>query len=248
QVYKTVDGVALDAFVYRPEGSKPGEKRPAVAFFHGGGWYLGKPEWGDWQCSHFASLGVVAISFEYRLRDQHHATPVESIADAKSAIRWMRRHAGELGIDPRKIVASGFSAGGHLAACTVMIDKFDEAGEDQKISSAANALMLWSAPVKLTTDGWFEQILRGKATVEECDPGQHIRAGLPPAIIFQGSVDDQVPAWSVEAFAKEMKKAGNRCDFHLYEGQTHLGWGKNGDDVLEKMDRFLVSIGFLKDD
>lgn len=165
QVFKTVDSVTLDAFVYRPEGSKSGEKRPAVAFFHGGGWYLGKPEWGDWQCEHFASLGFVAISFEYRLRDQHRATPVEGIADAKSAIRWMRQHANDLGIDPQKIVASGFSAGGHLAACTVMIDQFDEPDEDPGISSAANALMLWSTPMKIFgNNSWFRQILQGKAS------------------------------------------------------------------------------------
>jgi acetyl esterase/lipase len=246
QTYKTVDGVTLDAFIYRPQESEPGQKRTALAFFHGGGWYLGKPEWGDWQCRHFSSMGLVCVSFAYRLKAQHDATPLESMADAKSALRWMRQNAHDLGIDPDKIVGSGFSAGGHLVTCTVMIDRFDEPGEDHAVSAAANALMLWSTPVKIIADSWFDEILRGEATSAECDPAQHIVPGLPPSIIFQGTLDDQVPPWTVTEFARDMKKSGNRCDLHIYEGQTHLGWGTNADDVLEKMDEFLISIGFMK--
>jgi acetyl esterase/lipase len=248
QVYKTVDDVTLDAFIYRPDGSGPGENRPALAFFHGGGWALGKPEWGHWQCRHFSSLGLVCISFQYRLVEQHGATPVESIEDAKSAIRWMRIHARELGIDPNRIVASGFSAGGHIAACTVVIEKFDAPYEDMSVSSAADALMLWVTPVKIYNGkGYFHRILWGRAKVAECDVGRNIRSDMPPVIIFQGTADDQVPPEGAIEFAEDMKKLGNRCDLHIYEGQTHLGWGKNGEDVLEKMDAFLASIGFIYD-
>ena len=245
QVFKTVDGVTLDAFVYKPDGFAPGDARPAVAFFHGGGWYLGKPEWGDWQCSHFASLGLVAISFEYRLKGQHDVTPVECITDARSALRWMRQNAYELGLDPDRIVASGFSAGGHIALCTTMLDRFDEPGEDLTVSPAANAFLLWVTPAKIFSDGWFKELLRDKATVADCDPAQHIRPDLPPCIMFQGTEDNDVPVWSIKEFAKEMKQVGNRCDLFIYEGQTHLGWGDNGDDVLAKMDQFLVSLGYL---
>ena len=91
-----------------------------------------------------------------RLTTQHDATPLESIADAKSAIRWIRENAEELGVDPDRIVASGYSAGGHLAMCTAMIDKFDESHEDHSISSAADALMIGVTPVKVFEDGWFK--------------------------------------------------------------------------------------------
>ena len=245
QVYKQVGEIALNAFVYFPGDLKQGEKRSALAFFHGGGWECGKPEWGHEQCSHFSSLGMVCISFEYRLKTQHDVTPLESMADAKSAIRWMRQHAQELAIDPQQIVASGFSAGGHLATCTVMIDKFDEPDEDQSISSAANALMLWVTPVKILADGWFRQILKERAEVSKCDPDQHIRPGLPPMIIFQGTEDDQVPFWSVKEFARKVKALGNRCELNIYDGQTHLGWGENEKDVFQKMDQFLESLGYL---
>ncbi|MCK5342217.1 MAG: alpha/beta hydrolase, partial [Candidatus Heimdallarchaeota archaeon] len=216
KTFKQVGDVALDVFVYFPKNVQKEEKRPALAFFHGGGWECGKPEWGHSQCEHFSSLGMVCFSFEYRLKTQHNVTPLECIADAKSAIRWMREHSDEFGVDTEKIVASGFSAGGHLSACTAMIEKFDEPFENKSVSSSANALMLWVTPVKVFADGWFKEILRGKAKVSECDPAEHIRPNLPPSIIFQGTVDQHVPLWSVKDFVKNMEAAGNRCDLHIY--------------------------------
>jgi acetyl esterase/lipase len=69
---------------------------------------------------------------------------------------------------------------------------------------------------------------------------------LSKHLIFQGTADDLIPLWSVKEFAKKMTAAGNRCDLHVYEGQTHLNWGDNARDVLEKMDKFLESIGYDK--
>jgi acetyl esterase/lipase len=244
-VFKKIDNIELDVFVYLPTDYLNGDKRAALAFFHGGGWECGKPEWGHGLCQHFSKFGMVCFSFEYRLTTQHDVTPLESIADAKSAIRWIREFAEEYNINPEKIVASGYSAGGHLAACTTMIDKFDEATEDRAISSAANALMFWVTPVKVFADGWFKQILKGRAKVKECDPDEYIRSGLPPSIIFQGTADDIIPLWSVKQFAGKMKAAGNRCELNIYEGQTHLGWGENVKDVYAKMDAFLASLGYL---
>jgi acetyl esterase/lipase len=243
--YKTVGDINLDAFVYKPEDLQPGEKRPAFAFFHGGGWECGKPEWGQWQCEHYASKGLVAVSFEYRLTSQHDATPIESIADAKSAIRWMRIHVDELGIDPDKIAVSGFSAGGHLALCTALIDKFDEPGEDSDISSAANAFILWSSASKLEDNEYFKGIIKGRADIKDCDPAMHIRPNLPPAIIFHGSEDKMVPVQLAKEFARSMRLKSNRCDIHIYDGQTHLNWGKSNRDVMNKMDQFLASINML---
>jgi acetyl esterase/lipase len=246
QIYKTVDGISLDAFIYLPEDWKPIDKRAAVAFFHGGGWECGKAEWGHSQCRHFTQLGLVGVSFEYRLVTQHNATPLESVRDVKSALRWMRRHAAELGIAPQRIAASGFSAGSHLAASTTLLEKFDEPGENTDIGSAANALILWSPPVYIEADGWFKQILADKAPIDELNPNAHIRPALPPTILFQGVDDRIVPAWGTKIFADKMKEAGNRCELHLYERQGHFFDEANRQDVMKNMDQFLESIGYLQ--
>ncbi|MGD8534478.1 MAG: alpha/beta hydrolase fold domain-containing protein [Candidatus Aminicenantes bacterium] len=244
QVYKTIDDVSLDVYIYEPSGLKKGDKRPAVAFFHGGGWECGKPEWGHTQCDHFSSLGMVAFSFEYRLSTQHDATPIESLKDTKSAIRWIRKHAEEFGVDPEKIIGSGYSAGGHLVMCTAMVDGYDESFDDLTFSPAVNTMLLWVTPA-VVYPGWFTSLLRGRAELKEFNPIELIKPGLPPSIFFQGTADDTVPYKSVVEYVTKSRAAGNRCDLEVYEGQTHLNWGDNVKDVLKKMDEFLASIGYL---
>ncbi len=88
----------------------------AIVLFHGGGWAMGEPAWAFSRAQHFAERGMVAIAAQYRLSDQKAITPHEAMADARAVIRWVRAHADSLGIDPKRVAAYGWSAGGHLAA------------------------------------------------------------------------------------------------------------------------------------
>ena len=87
---------------------------------------------------------MVAISADYRVKSRNQTTPFECVKDGKSAIRWVRQHAAELGVDPDRIVAAGGSAGGHVAACTGVIEGINEDGEDAAIRSVPNAMILFS--------------------------------------------------------------------------------------------------------
>lgn len=244
QTYKEVDGIELDVFLRFPEGHRKGDSRPGLAFFHGGAWECGKPEWGNTQCMHFAEKGLVTASFEYRLITQHDATPVESVMDAKSAIRWLRKNAFDLGIDPNRIVASGFSAGGHIALCTHLSEEVNESTDDLAIDPSANAFLFWVTPFRFYRDYW-SRLIKDKEALYAIDPMSHVREDMPPCAIFQGTEDEMVSPDRVKEFEQKMLKAGNRCDLHMYEGQTHLGWGDNVSDVLHKMEAFLESIHFL---
>ena len=246
-IYKTVGNIPLEMHLFFPEDTLPRVRRPAIVFFHGGGWSVGKAEWAFSRCQYFASRGMVAASAQYRLMDRHNTTPVESIADAKSAIRWIRQSADELNIDPDRIAAGGWSAGGHIAACAGIINKFDESTEDPGISSVPDAMVFWFPAVNLSGDNWFRQILRGKVDVDNVDPIQHIRSGLSPAIIFQGTADTTVPFYGVKIFSDKMKEAGNRCDLHVYEGRPHLFHSIQDDyiDTMIKVDLFFTSLGYL---
>ncbi|MEI6074845.1 MAG: alpha/beta hydrolase [Verrucomicrobiota bacterium] len=95
-----------------PERHFDGQPRPTIIFFFGGGWTVGTPIQFYPECAHFADEGYIAISADYRIASVNHTTPFDGVTDGKSAIRWVRQHAAELGLDPARIVAAGASAGG----------------------------------------------------------------------------------------------------------------------------------------
>jgi acetyl esterase/lipase len=247
ETYKTIDDTQLKAHIFLPPGFAEMNSRPAFVFFHGGGWYEGQPENGYRLCRHFAELGMVAIAFEYRLADQDAITPVECIMDAKSAIRWTRQHAHEWGIDPDKIVATGGSAGGHLAVSTAVLEGFEESEEDASTSSSPNALVVWSAPVNVIEDSWFVQLLGERADGRDCSPVHHVRPGLPPMALLHGTADETVPYWTVEDFGAKMREAGNRCEIYPYKGAGHLFHQANHAHFLSVIEEFLVSLGYIDD-
>ena len=233
RVYKTIGEVKLYLHVFRPPNSPkpPGksERLPAIVFFFGGGWTNGTVNQFVKHSEYLASRGMVAVVADYRVKSRHGVTPVECVADAKSAIRWLRSHASELGIDVSRIVAAGGSAGGHLAAATALVQGLDEKGEDPKISSAPNALVLFNPALVLAPLAGVD--LKGFAAKtsaerfgcepEAISPVHHVQAGVPPTLILHGKADTTVPIETSEAFVAAMKKAGNRCEIVEYEGQPH---------------------------
>ena len=139
--YKKIDSHQLKLHVFNPKGHKKGDARPAIIFFFGGGWNGGTVAQFYPQSEYLAERGMVAISAEYRVKSRHKTTPLECVKDGNSAIRWVRTHAKELGIDPDKILAGGGSAGGHVAAATGTTKGIFEEGEDTKVSSRPDALL-----------------------------------------------------------------------------------------------------------
>lgn len=259
--YKTIGDTQLSLFVFQPKDHKAGDKRPAMVFFHGGGWKGGSPSVFMPQCRYLADRGMVAITVQYRL------APVVKVdgcvRDAISALRWVRANAARLGIDPERIAAGGGSAGGHLAAATAFIEGFDEPGEDTKISYRPNALVLFNpalvlAPVKGVNikagkENQSEPALLQRMGVDpvQLSPYHHIKAGAPPTLIMHGTADTTVPFITVEVFTKAMKAAGNRCELIPYEGRQHsfFNLNKSRSDfiaTLNETDKFLASLGYLK--
>jgi len=248
EVYKTVHGVSLDAHVLRPEGHRPGDRRPALVWFHGGSWAEGAWYWCLGLCGPFVSKGMVVIQVEYRIHDRHGSTPLESIADAKSAIRWVRTNASRLGVDPARVVAAGFSSGGHLAASAGILDGLDEPGEDVSVSARPDAMVLFGACVNPTLDPWYVQVVRARVNPEDGSPAHHVRPGLPPTMIIHGTGDRMCAFPSVLGFADAMKKEGNTCQVEAFEGRPHFFLWQSREDRAEALQRavdFLVSLGFL---
>ncbi len=244
-VYKSFDKDPLELNVFLPDGWSAGDRRSAIVFFFGGGWVGGSPSQFFPQSRYLASRGMVAVSAQYRTRGSHGTSPRECIADGKSAVRWMRQHAAELGIDPDRIASGGGSAGGHVAATTGVIDGLEEPGEDASVSSRPNALVLFNPATDLSgSERWGERRLEGS-------PLHHVGKGDPPTIVFHGKADRTVPYATAEAFCEAMVEAGNRCELVGYDGRPHgfFNYGRSRasyTSTVWHMDRFLASLGYLE--
>jgi acetyl esterase len=121
RTFKTVGTTKLTAHIFRPKGGDQSKLAPVIVLFHGGGWSVGSPEWTYPDAQRYASYGAVAVAAQYRLCDQSKVTPMDSMADARDLIVWLRANSKELGIDPSHLAAYGVSAGGHLAAALATI-------------------------------------------------------------------------------------------------------------------------------
>ena len=246
-LYKQVNSTSLYMHIDYPLGYDASLSYPAIVFFFGGGWNGGSIGQFAPHAKYFASRGMICFRADYRVKSRQGTTPFESLKDAKSAIRYLRAHANELGVDPDKIVASGGSAGGHLAAAAAVIDGFNEKGEDLSLCCVPNALVLFNPVFDNGPGGYgFDRV--GEA-YKEFSPLHNIKEGMPPAVVFLGTEDDLIPVETAEYFKIVMEKAGSRCELFLYEGEGHGFFNyrnlENYKSTVERADQFLISTGFL---
>jgi acetyl esterase/lipase len=246
-VYKRVGGRELKLFIEKPEGWKPADRRPAIVFFFGGGWVGGAPDQFRKQSEYLATRGMVGIRVEYRTVPKgDKGPPVVCCADAKSAMRYVRSHAAELGINPHRIAAAGGSAGGHLAAFTALVKGLDDPQDDLAVSCRPDALVLFN-PVFNNGPGQWGHGRVGKRFLE-FSPAHHITKEAPPTIVFLGDADKLIPVRVLRDFEAGMKKGAVRCDAHVYPGAGHGFFNRDPHftQTLREADKFLVSLGWLQ--
>ena len=251
EVYKRASGVDLLIHRFDPPGyDAANDTRPAAVFFFGGGWNGGKVTQFEQHAKYLASRGMVTFVADYRVKSRQKVTPDACVADGKSAVRWIRTHAERLGIDPDQIAAGGGSAGGHVAAAAGMCDDLDDPAEaDSAISSKPNALLLFNPVYHNGPEGYGHE--RVAEWFPAISPAHNISEDDPPTIVFLGSKDRLITAEIGQNFDRDLKAAGVRSEFHLYEGQPHGFFNENKSpesflDTVLKMDAFLVSLGWLE--
>src|SRR5205807_9164481 len=106
--------------VYRPADVPAGTPLPVLVYYHGGGWVIGDLDTHDVQCRQItAEAGITGVAVDYRLAPEHKFPA--AVDDAWAATRWVVAHAGELGIDGRRVAVAGDSAGGNLAAVVALM-------------------------------------------------------------------------------------------------------------------------------
>ena len=227
------DGGSMELRVHRPVDAEG--PLPALYWIHGGGMIIGFAAMDDPSCQAFAEqVGCVVVSPEYRLAPEHpHPTPVE---DCYAGLQWAAEHADELGIDADRLAVGGGSAGGGLAAGTVLLAR-DRGGpsvafqlliypmiDDRNVSSSAaefDDIVSWGR--RHNRMGW-EALLGDAAGGDDVSPyAAPARAedlsGLPPAFVAVGDLetfrDEDIE------YAARLLQAGVPTELHVYPGVYH---------------------------
>jgi len=220
EVYKKTKQCDLNAHVFLPADSK--KKHPTIICYYGGGWYQGCPEQYFEFCRFFAKNGFVAVSVDYRSKGRFNSTPMEGLYDAKSAVRWLRGKAKEWNIDLKKVATTGWSAGGHLAGCTALIQGFNEPVEDTSVSAYPNAVIMNVPCFKTEGENWFSYCANYSFKPEILSPVCNVRKGMPPMLGLLGTKDQYNSVESGLEFEKKMKEKKNPYTFMLKEGADHF--------------------------
>ena len=241
--YKESGGKERTIEVHFPEGHDPTKDvRPGIIMFHGGAWVGGGKAQFRYLCHYFASRGIVAATADYQLADKKgKRSPKESfkrvcVVDAKSAIRWFKQNAGELGIDPKRVITGGGSAGGHVCLLATTNPGLDDPKDPAGFDTSVVAYLLFNPALSVSD-----------AKDSEVNVLKHLKADLPPAIVFFGTKDNWLKAWNPAI--KKMKKIGvKNLDSWWAEGKGHSFFNKKSwaDVTIKACDEFLIKHGLLE--
>ncbi len=219
--------------LYRPKSAAPGEKLPALVFYHGGGWVLGDLDTHDTLCRELsAKAGCAVIAVDYRLAPEHRFPA--AVNDAFAATAWIANHAADLAIDADRLAVGGDSAGGNLAIVVAVLAR-DKGGpaisyqlliypatdaSKTQVSHQENAAIL---PLTKPVMEWFWAHYMGESDGTTDWRASPLNAGslinLPPAYVITAGYD--VLRDEGLDFADKLEAAGVLVTRKHYPGQIH---------------------------
>ena len=236
-VYKTNRDRNLKMHIGYPAGWKASDQRAFVLFFYNGGWGAGNPEKQfNEQALYFQQRGAVTARADYRVKNRDGAElPRKCVEDVLSAVRWARRNAPTLGIDPRKIVIGGGSGSAHLVASVAYARELGDPRDDTTISPVANAMLVYHPDI----DDLEPAMIAGMADARTA-------RRLPPTVVFIGSRDPMYEP--TKNWTENLKSQGANID--LYIGQDGIHGFYKFSPWLEKTtlraDALIRSLGILE--
>ncbi|HEX2119682.1 MAG TPA: alpha/beta hydrolase [Acidimicrobiales bacterium] len=230
---------ALRIDLYRPAGDAT--TWPVVVWVHGGGFFRGDRTKIPEQLGQFLARGLAVASIDYRL--SHEARFPAQLHDVRAAVRHLRRHAHDLGVDPAAVGLWGASAGGTLAALVGLLGHQEQLpGEgdvtgDVSVRAVAESygltdLTASAPPAEASIPGMTganspEARLFGGTPAEKpelaacASPLTHVHAGAPPFQISHGTADPLVPWSHSHRLHAGLTAAGAVSDLFLVEGYRH---------------------------
>jgi len=237
--FAKVGDVSLTLDAYVPEGDGP---FPTCILVHGGGWMRGdKTTYIKPLFEPLSKAGFTWFTINYRLAPTNKFPAC--IEDTEAAIRWVKAHAKEYKVDPKRIAIIGESAGGHIVSYV---------GAKAKSDTAVAAVVPYYAPHDLALHAESRKALGpslealfglkelnddARKVLKNASSTTYLHKGMPPYLLIHGTKDEQVPYVQSVKFQEQMKALGNTCDFITIENGIHGmgGWQKLGSNYQQEM-------------
>ncbi|HET6501765.1 MAG TPA: alpha/beta hydrolase [Amycolatopsis sp.] len=235
----------LQLDILRPDHDGP---LPAVVYVPGGAFLMSPKDSARELRQYVAESGFVVASIQYRTTLQG-ATYTEGVADVHEAVRFLRAHSGEYGIDPARLGVWGESAGGYLAAMTgvtngdvrfaagersgvsgdvqAVVDKFGGANLARIAEDFDEETQLFFAGPETSIAWYVYGRGSGKSFAEhpeqarDADPATHISNSTPPFLLFHGTDDHLVSPNQTHELHEALRAAGTETTRHVLDGAGH---------------------------
>lgn len=249
-VYRTPQTGPLHLDLHRSHTAK-GKRAPVLVVIHGGAWARGERPKGWTGYRRFVDAGFAVVSMQYRLSGQARAPA--AVEDVRCVMGWIARAAEREGLDSKRIVLMGTSAGAHLALMAASIDKTEgldpaECGPAPRAAAVIDfygptdlrpqSLGAWNSP---SIGKWVGEGEAGAAMAARMSPITRVRPGLPPVFIVHGDADPVVPLAASTALKAALERAKVPNELHIVPGGVH---GKFGPEVQDRLTADAVT--FLK--
>jgi len=245
----------FDLYLPGPPGNQP---FPFILWVHGGAWMMGIKEWDN--VKYLVRHGYAIASIDYRISTT--ARFPAQIQDCNAALNFILAHAQAYGVDPRRFIVGGASAGGHLALLLglarhekafgadpaahplAILDFFgptdlnNQMGDLETIHSERGIALTEDAGAKLLGGPIAESQAKAKAA----SPINYVSATSPPVLIIQGGKDDLVPVAQSRRLQTALERAGVKNQFILVETAGHDGPQFSTPDIESKVTDFINAV------
>lgn len=229
-VYGVADNFETSLDLYVPRGERG--PLPTLIQIHGGGWVGGSKEANALRFLPYLEMGWAVVNVQYRLGRV--ALAPAAVEDSLCALRWIIRNAEQYGLDPSRIVVTGYSAGGHLALTTGMtpasagLDRQCPGNEPLQVAAIVNWYgitdvgdLLEGANTRSYAVQWMGSMPNRKAIAARVSPLTYVRAGLPPVLTIHGDADPTVPYSHAVRLKEALDGAGVPNRLHTVRGGGH---------------------------
>jgi acetyl esterase/lipase len=235
--------------IYQPPGAMG--NRPGVMVIHGGGWTEGeRAGMVDAYVRRYVEKGFVVANIEYRLAKA--APAPAAVEDAIHAANWFVDNAKLLGVDPKRIVVTGGSAGGHLALMVGMVNASARLGKPVKVRAVVNFYGITDVEDQVFPPNqrdyamqWLPEQPGRRELARRVSPLTYVRRDLPAILTLHGDADDTVPYEHGVRLTKALTAVGAAAELITVPGGLHGFPAEQLDGLYGQIFAFLAKHGVL---